>query len=83
MAFFSLPWEYLGSITPFSNTFFELPLARGAEIISPNYRAFKASQWVQFLSQSSGGLIAYSYHPMKPSLDLTPDELKALPAAIV
>lgn len=36
-----------------------------------------------FVANLLGGLIAYSYHPMKPSLDLTPDELKALPAAIV
>ena len=36
-----------------------------------------------FLANVLGGLIAYSYHPMKPALDLTPEELKALPAAIV
>ncbi|BDM78028.1 hypothetical protein AM10699_08980 [Acaryochloris marina MBIC10699] len=36
-----------------------------------------------FLANLLGGLIASSYHPMKPSLDLTPDALKALPAAIV
>lgn len=38
---------------------------------------------LNFLANVLGGLIAYSYHPMKPSLDLTPDELQALPAAIV
>ena len=35
-----------------------------------------------FLANLLGGLIAYSYHPTKPSLDLTPKELAALPAAI-
>lgn len=36
-----------------------------------------------FLASLLGGLIAYSYHPMKPSIDLTPDELKALPEAMI
>ena len=39
------------------------------------------SQW-NFLANVLGGLIAYSYHPTKPALDLTPKELEALPAAM-
>ena len=38
---------------------------------------------LNFLANLLGGLIAYSYHPTKPSLDLTPEELEALPAAII
>ena len=40
------------------------------------------SPW-SFLANVLGGLIAYSYHPKKPALDLTPQELEALPAAII
>ena len=36
-----------------------------------------------FLANLLGGLIAYSYHPTKPALDLTPKELEALPMAII
>ena len=36
-----------------------------------------------FLANLLGGLIAYSYHPIKPSLDLTQKELEALPMAIL
>ena len=36
-----------------------------------------------FLANLLGGLIAYSYHPTKPSLDLTHKELEALPMAIL
>ena len=39
------------------------------------------SRW-NFLANVLGGLIAYSYHPTKPALDLTPKELEALPAAM-
>ena len=39
------------------------------------------SPW-NFLANVLGGLIAYSYHPTKPALDLTPKELEALPAAM-
>lgn len=35
-----------------------------------------------FLANLIGGLIAYSYHPTKPALDLTPKELEALPPAM-
>lgn len=35
-----------------------------------------------FLANLLGGLIAYSYHPTKPSLDLSQKDLDALPAAI-
>lgn len=35
-----------------------------------------------FLANLLGGLIAYSYHPTKPSLGLTPKELEALPPAM-
>lgn len=36
-----------------------------------------------FLANLLGGLIAYSYYPTKPALDLTPKELEALPPAIL
>ena len=36
-----------------------------------------------FLANLLGGLIAYSYYPTKPALDLTPKELAALPPAII
>lgn len=36
-----------------------------------------------FLANLLGGLIAYSYHPTKPSLDLTHKDLEALPMAIL
>lgn len=38
---------------------------------------------LNFLANLLGGLIAYSYHPSKPSLDLTQNELEALPLAII
>lgn len=38
---------------------------------------------LNFLANLLGGLIAYSYHPQKPSLDLTQKELDALPDAII
>ena len=38
---------------------------------------------INFLANLLGGLIAYSYHPTKPALDLTPKELEALPMAII
>ncbi len=37
---------------------------------------------LNFLANLLGGLIAYSYHPTKPSLDLSQKELEALPAAM-
>jgi hypothetical protein len=37
---------------------------------------------MNFLANLVGGLIAYSYYPTKPALDLTPKELEALPPAI-
>ena len=38
---------------------------------------------LNFLANLIGGLIAYTYHPAKPALDLTPKELQALPPAIL
>lgn len=38
---------------------------------------------INFLANLLGGLIAYSYHPTKPALDLTPRELEALPMAVI
>ncbi len=35
-----------------------------------------------FLANLLGGLIAYSYHPTKPSLDFSPKDLEALPTAM-
>ena len=37
---------------------------------------------MNFLANLVGGLIAYSYSPTKPALDLTPKALEALPPAI-
>jgi len=37
---------------------------------------------LNFLANLLGGLIAYSYHPTKPSLDLSQKGLEALPAAM-
>ncbi|NEP16902.1 MAG: IS982 family transposase [Leptolyngbya sp. SIO4C1] len=37
---------------------------------------------LNFSANLIGGLIAYSYHPTKPALDLTPKGLEALPPAI-
>ena len=37
---------------------------------------------LNFLANLIGGLIAYSYYPTKPALDLTPKELEALPPAM-
>jgi len=36
-----------------------------------------------FLANLLGGLIAYSYYPTKPALDLTPKELAALPPGMI
>ncbi len=38
---------------------------------------------LNFLANLIGGLIAYTYHPSKPALDLNPKELQALPPAIL
>lgn len=38
---------------------------------------------LNFLANLIGGLIAYTYHPVKPALDLNPKELQALPPAIL
>jgi len=35
-----------------------------------------------FLANLLAGLVAYSYHPKKPALDLEPKGLKTLPEAI-
>lgn len=36
-----------------------------------------------FMANLLGSLVAYSYHPTKPALNLSPKELAALPAAVI